>query len=211
MYSTLSRYARNPLWAIFCISILVGLLTALVAAAIVNIKPYVFLVSWVLNQSSWLQGIPWLAYLMSRLNIGIEYVAAAFIWFVVQACQCIWILVGLDVVANTNAMKQSAEIKRELVAAGQTVDSQSLAEIPFFFVKWAKMLAIAAYTADLIIGCREYPVWSSWSTFMMWIRSFNPIWINGGNIINLLSMLFLFEGVLILTIAVWQWVTIRKA
>lgn len=206
-FKNLSHLWRNPFMAIFVISLLIGCLAALATVALFNIQPYVSLMDWASTEIDWVMEISWLSWLVSRLDIGIQYIGATFIWFVVQAFQCIWILVGLDVVANVNAAKKAIQIKTDTHGYG---DSEKLAQIPFFFVKWAKLLAIGAYAFDLVIGLRQYPIWASWQVFLMWVKSLNPIWINAGNIVNLLLMLFCFEGVLALVIVVWQWLTTRN-
>jgi hypothetical protein len=204
MFGFLNRFLRNPVWGLFALTLLLGVLAALLSVAVVNIKPYVYLTGLVSDQAQWVMEIGWLSDILSRIDIGFKFVAATLIWAVVQAMQTIWILVGMDVVAQTTAMKESAAIKADLAANG--ADNDSLAQIPFFFVKWAKLLAIAAYAFDLVIGYHEYPIWASFSAFVMWIRSLNPIWINGGNILSLFSMLFAFEAVLIMAIVIVQWV-----
>jgi hypothetical protein len=209
MFGFLNRMLRNPLWAIFAIALLLGVLTALLSVAVVNIKPYVYLTGIVADQAQWVMSIGWLSDLITRLDIGFKFLAATLIWAVVQSMQCLWILVGMDVVAQTTAMKESAAIKQDLKSHG--ADNDSLAQIPFFFTKWAKLLAIGAYAFDLVIGYHEYPIWLSFSAFMMYLKSLNPIWINGGNILSLFSMLFCFEAVLILAIVIIQWVFKRSS
>jgi hypothetical protein len=204
MFGFLNRFLRNPVWGLFALTLLLGVLAALLSVAVVNIKPYVYLTGMVADQAQWVMQIGWLSDIITRLNIGIKFIAATLIWAVVQAMQTIWILVGMDVVAQTTAMKESAAIKADLKANG--ADNDSLAEIPFFFVKWAKLVAFAGYAFDLAIGYHEYPIWASFRVFLMWIKTFNPIWINGGNVINLASMIFAFEVVLILAIVIVQWI-----
>jgi hypothetical protein len=208
MFGFLNRFLRNPVWGLFAITLLLGVLAALLSVAVVNIKPYVYLTGLVSDQAQWVMEIGWLSNIISRIDIGFKFLAATLIWAVVQAMQTIWILVGMDVVAQTTAMKQSAAIKADLAANG--ADNDSLAQIPFFFVKWAKLLAFAGYAFDLVIGYHEYPIWASFSAFMMWLKTFNSIWINGGNVINLTSMIFAFEVVLILAIVLVQWVFKRQ-
>jgi hypothetical protein len=208
MFGFLNRFLRNPVWGLFALTLLLGVLAALLSVAVVNIKPYVYLTGLVSDQAQWVMEIGWLSDILSRIDIGFKFLAAMLIWAVVQAMQTIWILVGMDVVAQTTAMKQSAAIKADLKANG--ADNDSLAQIPFFFVKWAKLLAFAGYAFDLVIGYHEYPIWASFRVFLMWLKTFNPIWINGGNVINLASMIFAFEVVMILAIVIVQWVFKRS-
>jgi hypothetical protein len=209
MFGFLNRFLRNPVWGLFALTLLLGVLAALLSVAVVNIKPYTYLTGMVADQAQWVMQIGWLSDILRRIDFGFKFLAATLIWAVVQAMQTIWILVGMDVVAHTTAMKQSAAIKADLKAHG--AESDSLAQMPFFFVKWAKLLAVAGYAFDLVIGYHEYPIWASFPVFLMWIKSMNPIWINGGNVINLFSMLFAFEVVLILAIVIVQWVFKRTA
>jgi hypothetical protein len=111
-----------------------------------------------------------------------------------------------------NAVKTSIELQADMEKAqgnrGNATTRHAVkrvTRIPFFFTKWAILLALGAYVFDLVVGVKVYPVWSSWETFKLWMKSLNPMWINQPEAINLAVMLFSFEAVMVLTVLVGQW------
>ncbi|NJN49848.1 MAG: hypothetical protein HC805_08915 [Alkalinema sp. RL_2_19] len=130
----------------------------------------------------------------------------------VQILQCLWFLIALDAKAQRNAVRTSIELQADLEQVqGTRSNAQTrramkrVARIPFFFTKWAILLALGAYVFDVVVGIKVYPVWSSWETFGLWIKTLNPMWINQSESVNLAIMLFSFEAVLVLTVIVGQW------
>ena len=142
------------------------------------------------------------------------YVGAVLIWVPVQILECLWLIIGLE----TTAQKNAIDLSNQLTDTDTTTKknrrsrraSKQLAGIPFFFVRWASLMALAAYAFDLVVGLRTYPLWKDWTTFMLWAKSLNPMWINSQNAIDLVVMLFSFEAILILTIVVGQWLFTRN-
>jgi hypothetical protein len=167
----------------------------------------------VAGQTAWVLELPILGPLLERLSIGAAYIGAILVWAPVQILECLWLIIGLDVQAQKNAIAISTNLtddstqKKNRRARQQ---SKKLSAIPFFFIRWSALLALAAYTFDLIVGLRTYPLWKDWTTFMLWAKSLNPMWIDTQNAIDLCVMLFSFEAILIPTIVIGQWLFTRN-
>ena len=198
-------------WLLFA-----GLMAGLVTVAIINLKPYTVLMAGAGNQVSWVFAIPWLGAVLERMSVGLSLIGAVLIWAPVQILQCLWMLILIDGAAQRNAIRQSIAIQDELKPheANRNAETRRAikraSKVPFLFIKWAALLALGAYSFDMIVGLRVYPVWDSWSKFGLWLKTMNPIWLNTQNAIDLGVMLFSFEAVLILVIVVGQWVFHRS-
>ena len=205
-----SRFIQVTSWMLF-----IGLVAALITVAIINIKPYTIVMASATANASWIYGIPLLGTVFKSLSIGVEYIAAILIWVPIQILECMWLVIALDAKAQKAALRQAASLSRDLDEARRggpesRAAARRISRIPFFFIKWAAMLSLGAYTFDLVVGLQAYPVWKDWSTFVMWAKSMNAIWINVANLQDLAVMLFSFEAVLLLVLVVWQWVGFRK-
>ncbi len=197
-------------WALF-----IGLLAGLITVAIINIKPYTIIMSSVSANANWIFRIPLLGTLLKAVSSGSDLIASIFIWLPVQILQCLWLFIKIDAKAQKNALRQSLEIEESITEKQKggrysRKHAKRVSSIPFFFIQWAAALALAAYTFDLVVGMQTYPLWQSWESFGFWAKSLNPIWINGGNLRDLLVMLFSFEAVLIPFLVVKQWVKMGK-
>lgn len=206
----------SPILTTIVIILFLGLATGLLTVALINLKPYTLLMGGVGAQTEWVKEIPWLGSMLAGLGDGFKYLGAVLIWAPVQILQCLWFLIALDAKAQRNAVKTSIELQEDMEQAqGNRSNRETrkaikrVARIPFFFTKWAILLALGAYVFDLVVGVKVYPVWSSWETFTFWIKSLNPMWISQSEAINLAIMLFSFEAVLVLTVIVGQWLFIR--
>ena len=202
---------KSVLWILF-----LGLLTGLITIAIINIKPYALLIASVSTQTAWVFAIPLLGPLLENLSVGASTIGAILIWAPVQILECLWILIALDAKAQKAALRESIALTEELAPHRDDRNSDTrravkrVSRIPFFFIKWAAVLALAAYTFDLIVGLKTYPIWKDWQTFGFWLKSMNPIWLNGDNARDLGIMLFSFEAMLILVVIVGQWLFYRE-
>jgi hypothetical protein len=201
---------QSLLWLLF-----IGLFTGLITIALINLKPYTLLMAGVAPQTEWILQLPLIGPLLERLSIGASYIGAILIWAPVQILECLWLIIALD----TQAQKNAIDLSNQLTDTTYTTTkknrrvrqaSKKLSGIPFFFIRWSALLALAAYTFDLVVGLRTYPLWKDWNTFTLWSKSLNPMWINSQNAIDLAIMLFSFEAVLILTIVVGQWLFTRN-
>ena len=202
---------KSVLWILF-----IGLLTGLITIAIINIKPYAILLASTSAQTAWVFEIPLIGPILKNLSVGAATIGAILIWAPVQILECLWILIALDAKAQKAAIRESIALTEELDPHQNNPHPDTrravkrVSRIPFFFIKWAAVLALAAYTFDLIVGLRTYPLWKDWNTFMLWSKSLNPMWINTQNAIDLTIMLFSFEAILVLTIVVGQWIFTRR-
>lgn len=199
---------QSLLWLLF-----IGLFAGLLTIALINLKPYTLLMSGVSGQINWVLNLPLIGPLLERFSIGAAYIGAILIWAPIQILECLWLIIALDTQAQKNAIGLSQQL-----TAGETAPNNSrarraskrLSSIPFFFIRWSALLALAAYTFDLVVGLRTYPLWKDWNTFTLWSKSLNPMWINTQNAIDLAIMLFSFEAILVLTIVVGQWIFTRN-
>lgn len=198
---------QSMLWLLF-----IGLMTGLITIALVNLKPYTLLMAGFAPQAAWVLELPLLGPVLERLSIGAAYIGAILIWAPIQILECLWLIISLDAQAQRNAVLLSRQLTQDDTpnnAQSRRV-SKKLSSIPFFFIRWSALLALGAYTFDLIVGLKTYPLWKDWNTFALWAKSLNPMWINTQNAIDLTIMLFSFEAILILTIVVGQWLFTRK-
>jgi hypothetical protein len=202
---------KSAIWVLF-----LGLLTGLFTIALINIKPYAMLLASAGGQASWVFEIPILGTLLERVSVGAATIGAVLIWAPVQILECLWLLIALDAKAQKAAIRESIALTSDL-GTHRDSDHKStraavkrISRIPFFFTKWAALLALGAYTFDLIVGLQAYPVWKDWQAFGFWLKSMNPIWLNINNARDLGIMLFSFEVMLVLTIVVGQWLFYRN-
>ena len=207
-----NRMIKSVLWILF-----LGLLTGLITIAIINIKPYAILLASVGSQTAWVLGIPLLGPLLKNLSVGASTIGAILVWAPVQILECLWILIAFDAKAQKAAIRESIALNEELepYQDDRNADTRRAVKrvrrIPFFFIKWSAALALAAYTFDLIVGLKTYPIWKDWQTFGFWLKSMNPIWLNLDNARDLGIMLFSFEAMLILVVIVGQWLFYQDA
>lgn len=199
------------LWILF-----IGLLTGLLTIALINIKPYAMLLSSAGIQTKWVFEIPVVGPLFERLSVGAATIGAVLIWAPVQILECLWLIIAMDAKAQKNAVRSSIALTQEMERDSDGKSSQTrravkrISKVPFFFMKWAAVLSLSAYTFDLVVGLKAYPVWKSWEDFGFWLKTMNPIWINGDNARDLAIMLFSFEAMLLLVIVVGQWLFYRN-
>lgn len=202
---------QTLIWVLF-----LGLLFGLFTIAAINIKPYALLLASAGGNVSWVLSIPLLGPLFERLSIGVATIGAVLVWAPVQILECLWIVISMDAKAQKNAIRQSIALSDDLEKHSDSKNSETrravkrVSKIPFFFMKYAAALSLAAYTFDLVVGLKAYPVWKDWNAFGFWMKSMNPIWINGDNARDLAIMLFSFEAMLLLVIVVGQWLFYRN-
>ncbi len=199
------------LWILF-----LGLLFGLITIALINIKPYAMMLSGVGSQTAWVFDVPLIGPLLKNLTVGAATIGAVLVWAPVQILECLWLLIALDAKAQKAAVRSSIALTDDLEKHrdSQNKDTRRavkrLSKIPFFFTKWAALLALGAYTFDLIVGLQAYPIWKDWQSFGFWLKSMNPIWLNINNARDLGLMLFSFEIMLVLTVIVGQWIFYRN-
>jgi hypothetical protein len=208
-------YEDSNLLQIVAWLLFIGLLVALITIAIINIKPYTIILSSVGSNAKWVFDLPLLGPLFKAVSGGFDLISAILIWAPVQILQCLWLVIAIDAKAQKSALRQSAALENSIPEEHKKGrvsrrHAKRVAGIPFFFIKWSAMLALAGYTFDLVVGLQTYPVWESWESFGMWAKSLSPIWINANNLRDLLVMLFSFEAILIPFLVVAQWVRTHR-
>lgn len=194
-----------------------GSVVALAAVSIINLKPYVEFMGGI--PVGWLFQIPAIGAAFRAMAEVVLYFAAVLIWAPVQFMQILWFLVLRDTKARKNAMRQSIRIATDLESEANKSarpeqfrgQIRSASKIPFQFIKWAVFFALGAYTFDLVVGLSVYPVFKDWQSFELYMKSFNPMWVNGANFKDLFVMLFAFEALFILTVISWDWLQLRKS
>gem|GEM_PF-978768 len=192
-----------------------GLIAAMGYVSWLNIAPYVALVTTLgVGTPNWLTALPLIGWLVTAWSAAIVTVVGVLVWALVQALQCLWLLISLDKQALQGAVQQS-QSGRFLLSGQADPAARSIArkarKIPYFFIRWGALLSLGAYAFDLAVGLSLYPPAASLNSFLFALSS--GLWsgIEMGNLVKLLVMLFAFEVVLILLIIALQWVNARQA
>ena len=192
-----------------------GLMAAMGYVSWLNIAPYVALVTTLgVGTPNWLTALPLLGWIVTAWSAAIVTVVGVLVWALVQALQCLWLLISLDKQALQGAVQQS-QSGRFLLSGQADPAARSIArkarKIPYFFIRWGALLSLGAYASDLAVGLSLYPPAASLNAFLFALSS--GLWsgLDLGNLAKLLVMLFAFEVVLILLIIALQWVNARQA
>ncbi len=187
-----------------------GLLVALLKLASMNVAPYIWFIKNFGQETNqmWLDYVPVFGAIHKGFVSTIQGIAGVLLWGLVQVLQTLWILVGLDRKAHSNALKEAR------AARVSNPDQQSSYErkmtrraqsIPFFFVKWSGILALGAYAFDGVLGLSIFPPAANFQTFLFALGSGMTSQIDGQNVLSLLVMMFSFEVLLIPSVVVFQW------
>lgn len=204
----------NPLFGFIAWTLAVGLFVALVRVAITNIEPYYSLFQGASNDAPWVKNLPVLGGFLVAWNTTISAIGAILVWAVVQIFQVLWILIALDRKAKRGALKDA---RRNGIDPNSFSDRRSrkvakgLNGIPFFFIRWSALLALAAYTFDFTVGIHKYPPARNLQVFFVAMASGITNRIDWGNFWKLLIMMFSFEALLIPFVIVVFWIRARQA
>lgn len=204
----------NPLLGFIAWLLAIGLLVALVRVAITNIEPYYSLFQGASNDAPWVKNLPVLGWILTTWNTAISSVGAILVWAVVQIFQVLWILIALDRKAKRGALKDA---RRNGIDPNSFSDrrarkvARGLNGIPFFFIKWSALLALAAYAFDFAVGIYKYPPARNLQVFFVAIASGITSRIDWGNLWKLIIMMFSFELLLIPFVIVVFWIRARYA
>lgn len=147
---------------------------------------------------------------------GIQTAVGAFMWFIVQGLQIFWLVLLIDEQANTGALKKSEQIGSRFEGKKYSHRrDKSMVEriksIPYFFIRWSGLLALGAYTFDLIINSAKYPPAKDLETFAKAVSLGKWELINQDMFNALMIALFAVEALAVLAIVVWMWIDARKA
>lgn len=194
---------------------LAGLTVALIRVAILNIAPYAHLLrmAGAENTQDWVYWIPGVGWLLKQWGNLVNAIGAVLVWAAVQSFQCLWIVIKLDRQAYRGAIAQSKIGRYELRGEddGRTRKiERSARRIPYAFIRWSALLALAAYTFDLVVGCLLYPPADSFQKFFFALSSGATNLIDTEASISLLLMLFSFEALLVPFVIVAQWQFVRR-
>jgi hypothetical protein len=204
----------NPLFSFVAWILAIGLFVALVRVAITNIEPYYSLFQGASDDAPWVKNLPLLGGFLVAWNTTISAIGAILVWAVVQIFQVLWILIALDRKAKRGALKDA---RRNGMDANSFSDrrarkvAKGLNGIPFFFIRWSALLALAAYAFDFTIGIHKYPPARNLQVFFVAIASGITSRIDWGNFWKLLIMMFSFEALLIPFVIVVFWIRARHA
>lgn len=204
----------NPLFGFVAWILAIGLLVALIRVAITNVEPYYRLFQGASNDAPWVKNLPVLGWVVTQWNTTISAVGAILVWAVVQIFQVLWILIALDRKAKRGALKDA---RRNGIDPNSFNDRRSrkvargMNAVPFFFIRWSALLALAAYAFDFAVGIQQYPPARNLQVFFVAIASGITSRIDWGNFWKLLIMMFSFETLLIPFVIVVFWIRARQA
>lgn len=196
--------------------LLLGLVTALVKLASMNIVPYIWFVKSFGQETNqmWLDHLPVIGSIHKGWMSFIHGLAGVLVWALVQILQTLWIVMGLDRRAHKNALHEAraSRVQGSDATGYERRMSKKAQAIPFFFLKWSALLALGAYAFDAVLGVTVFPPADSLQAFLFALGSGMTNQIDGGNVISLLVMMFSFELLLIPTVVVaqWQWHRTRE-
>lgn len=205
--------ADNPFIGFIAWLLAIGLAVALVRVAMVNIQPYFALFKAGGDEAPWIANLPVLGGMIKAFNSTISAVGGILVWAVVQIFQVLWIVIWLDRQAKRGALRQAqkgginAEGFRDARARRIAKSHNS---IPFFFLRWSGLLALAAYAFDFAIGITQYPPAKNLQVFFFALASGITSQINGANVLKLLIMMFSFEALLLPFVIVVFWIRARQ-
>lgn len=203
----------SPLFGFVAWILAIGLGVALIRVAITNIEPYYSLFANAGSEAPWVKNLPVLGWLLTTWNSVIASVGAIFVWAVVQIFQVLWILILLDRKAKRGALKDA---RKNGIDPNEFRDRRSrqiargMNGIPFFFIRWSALLALAAYAFDFAIGIHKYPPARNLQVFFVALASGITSRIDWGNFTKLLTMMFSFELLLIPFVIVVFWIRARQ-
>ena len=210
-------FEGNWLFSAIIWLIMVGLVVALIKLASMNIVPYIWFIKNFGQETNkmWIEYLPVIGAIHSGWMAFIHGIAGFLLWALVQILQTLWILVGLDRRAHKNALceARAARVDGSNATAYERRMSRKAQSIPFFFLKWAALLALGAYAFDGVLGVSVFPPADSLQTFLFALGSGMTSQIDGKNVLSLLTMMFSFELLLIPTVVIaqWHWHRTREA
>ncbi|MDV3349928.1 hypothetical protein QGP82_14580 [Leptothoe sp. LEGE 181152] len=198
-------------WVVNVVSwvVLLGLVVALIKLASMNIVPYIWFVKNFGHETNqmWVEYLPVIGTLHKGFMGFVHGIAGILLWGLVQALQTLWVIVGLDRRAHGNALREAraSRVDNKDATSYEKRMSKKAQAIPFFFLKWSALLALGAYAFDGVLGVSVFPPADSLQTFLFALGSGMTNQIDGKNVLQLLTMMFSFELLLIPTVVVAQW------
>jgi hypothetical protein len=196
--------------ALLISSVLAALLVKLVFT---NVEPFVALVGGVMPVAS---GIPMIGWLWDLVNVFYTAMGAFIAWGFVNVCEVIWIFIALDRKAHRTAIRQAQEEQEAHDAHGGTDTAYTRRlrrkglKIPFFFIEWSPVIALAALVVDFIVNWQRYPMIASWSKFWGGMLIGRVMGVDWGNLRAIAWNLTSLEILVVLLIICAQWVSAHR-
>jgi hypothetical protein len=198
---------------ILCFSVLLGLL---IKVTYNNVEPFIYLFGEELPAAS---NIPIIGPAWDLLNIAYLCFGAFASWGFVNACEIIWIFIALDSKAHRSAMRamQAEQALQEAQSEGLTDTSYTRRlkrkglKIPFFFIEFSPVIALAGLTVDIIVNWHRYPVITSWSKFWGGLLIYKIQGVNWMNLKSIAWNLTSLEILVVLLIVCWQWIQAHRS
>jgi hypothetical protein len=198
---------------IFALLVFSALLALLVKLIFTNVEPFVALVGGDMPTAS---NIPIVGWVWDLLNLFYTAMGAFIAWSFVNICEVMWIFIALDLKAHRAAIRQAQEEQ----AAHDANDGNDTAytrrlkrkglRIPFFFIEWSPVIALAALTVDTIVNWQKYPVIVSWSKFWGGLLIGRVMGVDWGNLKAIAWNLTSLEILVVLLIICAQWINAHR-
>jgi hypothetical protein len=124
--------------------------------------------------------------------------------------------IALDRKAHRTAIRQAQEEQAAYDANGGTDTAYTRRlkrkglKIPFAFIEWSPVIALAGLTVDTIVNWQRYPVIASWSRFWGGLLIGRPMGIDWGNLKAIAWNLTSLEILVVLLIICGQWIRAHK-
>jgi hypothetical protein len=196
--------------AILIFTVLFALLVKLIFT---NVEPFVALVGGTMPTAS---NIPIVGWGWDLLNVFYTAMGAFIAWAFVNVCEVIWIFIALDRKAHRTAIRQAQEEQAAHDANGgnDTAYTRRLKrkglKIPFFFIEWSPVIALAALVVDTVVNWQRYPVIASWSKFWGGLLIGRVMGIDWGNLKSIAWNLTSLEILVVLLIICGQWINAHR-
>jgi hypothetical protein len=198
---------------ILCFSVLFGLI---IKTVYTNVEPFVYLFGEDMPAAS---KIPIIGAAWDVLNVVYLCFGAFASWGFVNTCEIIWIFIALDSKAHRSAMRamQAEQALQEAQSEGLTDTSYTRRlkrkglKIPFFFIEFSPVIALAGLTVDIIVNWHRYPVITSWSKFWGGLLIGRVMGVDWSNLKSIAWNLTSLEILVVLLIVCWQWIQAHRS
>jgi hypothetical protein len=196
--------------AIIIFSVLFALLVKIIFT---NVEPFVALVGGSMPAAS---NIPIVGWGYDLLNVFYTAMGAFIAWAFINTCEVMWIFIALDRKAHRAAIRQAQEEQaaHDANSGNDTAYTRRLKRkglrIPFFFIEWSPVIALAALTVDTIVNWQRYPVITSMSKFWGGLLIGRVMGIDWGNLKAIAWNLTSLEILVVLLIICAQWINAHR-
>jgi hypothetical protein len=204
------EWSFGTAFAIACFSALIAMLIKLIFT---NVEPFIFLVGGEYPKPS---GIPIVGWAWDLISLFYTAFGATVAWAIVNGCEIMWIFIALDRKSHRAAIRQAQE---ELDAYGDGQNDNSYTrklkrkglKIPFFFIEFSPVIALAGLTIDVIVNWHQFPVITSWSKFWGGLLIGRVMGVDWSNLKSIAWNLTSLEILVILLIVTYQWIQAHRS